>query len=44
MLAVDLDASLLDELASDRVEVRRHDLLSDQLPKRRLTWSMHACF
>jgi SAM-dependent methyltransferase len=32
VLAVDLDTSLLDELASDRVEVRRHDLLSDQLP------------
>ncbi len=43
VLAVDLDTSLLDELASDRVEVRRHDLLSDQLPKRRLTSSMHAC-
>ncbi|MBV9422999.1 MAG: methyltransferase domain-containing protein [Solirubrobacterales bacterium] len=33
VLAVDLDTSLLDELASDRVEVRRHDLLSDQLPQ-----------
>ncbi|MBV9165141.1 MAG: hypothetical protein JO321_13955 [Solirubrobacterales bacterium] len=33
VLAVDLDVSLLDELASDRVEVRRHDLLSDQLPE-----------
>jgi SAM-dependent methyltransferase len=32
VLAVDLDTSLLDELASDRVEVRRHDLLSDELP------------
>ncbi len=33
VLAVDLDTSLLDELASDRVEVRRHDVLSDKLPK-----------
>ena len=33
VLAVDLDTSLLDELASDRVEVRRHDLLSDPLPE-----------
>lgn len=33
VLAADLDTSLLDELASDRVEVRRHDLLSDQLPQ-----------
>ena len=32
VLAVDLDTTLLEELASDRVEVRRHDLLSDQLP------------
>jgi hypothetical protein len=31
VLAVDLDTSLLEELASDRVKVRRHDLLSDQL-------------
>jgi SAM-dependent methyltransferase len=33
VLAVDLDTSLLEELASDRVEVRRHDVLSDQLPQ-----------
>jgi trans-aconitate methyltransferase len=33
VLAVDLDTSLLDELASDRVVVRRLDLLSDQLPQ-----------
>lgn len=33
VLAVDLDTSLLEELASDRVEVRRHDLLSEQLPE-----------
>ena len=33
VLAVDLDTSLLDELASDRIEVRRLDLLSDQLPQ-----------
>lgn len=33
VLAVDLDTWLLDALASDRVEVRRHDLMSDQLPQ-----------
>ena len=33
VLAVDLDTSLLDGLASDRVEVRRLDLLVDQLPQ-----------
>jgi SAM-dependent methyltransferase len=33
VLAVDLDTSLLEGLASDRVKVRRHDLLSDQLPQ-----------
>ncbi len=33
VLAVDIDTSLLAELASDRVEVRRLDLLSDQLPE-----------
>ena len=33
VLAVDLDTSLLDELASDRVEVRRLDLLADHLPQ-----------
>jgi SAM-dependent methyltransferase len=33
VLAVDLDTSLLEKLASDRVEVRRHDLLSDRLPE-----------
>ena len=33
VLAVDLDTSLLDELASDRVRVCRLDLMSDQLPQ-----------
>jgi SAM-dependent methyltransferase len=33
VLAVDLDTSLLEGLAGDRVEVRRHDLMSDQLPR-----------
>jgi ubiquinone/menaquinone biosynthesis C-methylase UbiE len=33
VLAVDIDTSLLEELASDRVEVRRLDLLSDPLPE-----------
>ncbi len=33
VLAVDLDTSLLEELVSDRVEVRRLDLLSDPLPQ-----------
>lgn len=33
VLAVDLDTSLLDKLASSRVEVRRLDLMSDQLPE-----------
>jgi len=33
VLAVDLDTGLLDELAIDRVEVRRLDVLSDQLPQ-----------
>ena len=33
VVSVDLDTSLLDGLASDRVEVRRHDLMSDQLPQ-----------
>ena len=33
VLAVDLDTRLLEALASDRVEVRRHDLLSDELPQ-----------
>jgi SAM-dependent methyltransferase len=32
VLAVDLDTTLLEELASDRVEVRRRDLMSDPLP------------
>jgi SAM-dependent methyltransferase len=32
VMAIDLDTSLLDELASDRVEVRSHDLLRDPLP------------
>ena len=33
VLAVDLDTSQLAELASDLVEVRRHDLMSDPLPE-----------
>jgi SAM-dependent methyltransferase len=33
VLAVDLDTRLLEGLASDRIEVRHHDLLSDQLPQ-----------
>ena len=33
VLAVDLDTSMLDALASDRVVVRRHDLMSDKLPE-----------
>lgn len=33
VLAVDLDTSLLGALASDRVEVRRHDLMSEELPQ-----------
>lgn len=33
VLSVDLDTSLLEPLANERVEVRRHDLLSDQLPQ-----------
>ncbi len=33
VLAVDLDTSLLTQLASDRVEVRRLDLLSGELPE-----------
>ena len=33
VLAVDLDTSLLDGLASDRVQVRRVDLLADPLPQ-----------
>lgn len=33
VLAVDLDTRLLERLASDRVEVRRLDLLTDQLPQ-----------
>ncbi len=33
VLAVDLDTGLLDPLGTDRVEVRRHDLLSDPLPQ-----------
>lgn len=32
LLTVDLDTTLLEKLASDRVEVRRHDLMSDPLP------------
>ena len=33
VLAVDLDTSLLDGLAGDRVEVRRLDLMADELPQ-----------
>lgn len=33
VLAVDLDTGLLDALASDRVEVRRLDVMSDELPE-----------
>jgi SAM-dependent methyltransferase len=33
VLAVDLDTSLLEPLAGDRIEVRRHDLLADPLPQ-----------
>jgi SAM-dependent methyltransferase len=33
VLAVDLDIRLLEPLASDRVEVRRHDLLDEPLPQ-----------
>jgi len=33
VLAVDLDTTLLEELASDRVEVRGHDLMLDPLPE-----------
>ena len=33
VLAVDLDTGLLEGLASNRVEVRRHDLMADQLPQ-----------
>jgi SAM-dependent methyltransferase len=34
VLAVDIDTRLLAPLASERVEVRRHDLLADPLPDR----------
>ena len=33
VLAVDLDTSLLEDLASDQIEVRRQDLLVDPLPE-----------
>jgi len=33
VLSVDLDIRLLEPLASERVEVRRHDLLNDPLPE-----------
>ncbi len=33
VIAVDVDTSLLEGLASDRIQVRRHDLLSEQLPQ-----------
>jgi SAM-dependent methyltransferase len=33
VLAVDLDTSLLEALASDRVEVCRHDVMTDPLPQ-----------
>ncbi len=32
VVSLDLDVRLLEPLASDRIEVRRHDLLSDPLP------------
>ena len=32
VLAVDLDTSLLQQMASDRIRVRRHDLMTDPLP------------
>jgi hypothetical protein len=32
VLAIDLDTSLLEDVAGDRVEVRRHDLLTEPLP------------
>lgn len=35
VLALDLDTTLLEDLAGDRVEVRRHDLLTDPLPRDR---------
>lgn len=34
VLAVDLDTRLLEPLASNRIQVRRHDLLTDALPDR----------
>ena len=43
VLAVDLDTSLLERLASDRVEVRRHDLMSDQLPQAESISFTRAC-
>jgi SAM-dependent methyltransferase len=33
VLATDLDTRLLEGLASDRVEVRKHDLMSEELPE-----------
>ena len=33
VVAMDLDTRLLEGLASDRVEVRRHDLMADELPQ-----------
>jgi trans-aconitate methyltransferase len=33
VLSVDLDTRLLESLAGDRIEVRRHDLLADPLPE-----------
>jgi hypothetical protein len=33
VLAVELDTSLLEPLAGDRIEVRRHDLLAEPLPR-----------
>jgi chemotaxis methyl-accepting protein methylase len=33
VVSLDLDVRLLEPLAGDRVEVRRHDLLSDPLPE-----------
>ena len=39
VLAVDLDTTLVERLAGEVLEVRRHDLLRDELPATRLTSS-----
>ena len=43
VLAVDLDISLLEGLASERVEVRRHTCCQTGCPKPSLTSSMRVC-